>query len=635
MSEDKPVISGLSDPDVRDVAITPAEIKDRAPEGGRTGGLFPCADLSGFIKNLNEIIFIVDEKRRITAASDAALGLLGIDDLSGSVHAIDDYMPKVYIDAITQRVKEYDAKGMKLTFPVKKHGGGEVLLEARFNWFSSEEKNYLTISCRDINDLMKMMSDISEREDRYRTIFRESPLGFIHINSDGYITDCNNAFLDIFKLGKFELLGVCIAEDNDLDIYPRFKKAAMDAVVGISSSHESKFASSGGAGEGWVRVSFSPVISENRAFLGAVGIVEDITEAKTAVDRISFVSSHDVLTGLYNRRACEEAIRIYDRQEYLPLGIIYADLNCLKLANDAFGHEEGDILLKTAADILLDNTGSAGEAYRWGGDEFILILKNTSALGVKSCVNRIGNSCENWPAHGFIAPSISLGSAVKLYNDQKLDDIIKEAEDMMYSSKLRSGNETRARILGSLEATLHGMEDGLMGRRARRMMLWGEWVIENIDPDCDHKILMDLCRFHDVGMLAHPEEIAAVCGGPREGGVADPMNHMAVGCRIARCIAEIAPAADYILSHHEWWDGMGYPNQQRGSEIPLVSRIVSILDSLEGILSLNKTGAHRSLDDALDMIRASSGRQFDPVMTASLVSRLGAQRPKFLTDLEC
>ncbi|MDR1137077.1 MAG: diguanylate cyclase, partial [Synergistaceae bacterium] len=402
------VCSGLEESNLRDETEYSGETSADALFSG---------DLVRFVENLNEIIFLVGEDREIIMTSKAAREMFDISRAEERRAAIDDFLPKVYIDAIAQRVKNQDAGSMKLTFPVKNNLGHEVMLEARFNWFRMDGKNLLSITCRDINEFIKTLSDLTEREDRYRTIFRESPLGFVHVNSDGFITDCNNAFLRIFGLEKYEVINICLAEDNDLDIYQRFKKAAMDAVVGVSSSHESRFSSVDGEYDGWVRVSFSPVISENNSFLGAVGIVEDITEARNAVDKISFVSSHDALTGLFNRRVCEEAITLLDSQEYLPLAILYADLNCLKLANDAFGHHEGDALLRNASSILREKIGKSGSAYRWGGDEFIAILKNTGQRSAESCVKQIAKACENWTGEGLVPPSMALGYAVKLYND--------------------------------------------------------------------------------------------------------------------------------------------------------------------------------------------------------------------------
>ncbi|MDR1966426.1 MAG: PAS domain-containing protein, partial [Synergistaceae bacterium] len=192
-------------------------------EGEASEGYKPSVGVSllddavcNFIDSLNEIILLVDENRDIIAASGVARALFGLSP-EGEAPNIENLFPKVYIDSISHRMKGEDAKRMTLTFPAKAADGHEVLLEARFNWFQAGNENLLSITCRDITDFMKAMSDLTDREDRYRTIFRESPLGFIHVNSDGYITDCNNAFLAIFGLDRSEVIDVCLAEDNDLD----------------------------------------------------------------------------------------------------------------------------------------------------------------------------------------------------------------------------------------------------------------------------------------------------------------------------------------------------------------------------------------------------------------------------------
>ena len=314
-------------------------------------------DLLQFVKGLNEVIILVDENREITAVSKLGTKMLGISADAKDRSKIDDYFPKVYIDAVfaRSRSEDDDAEGRGLTVPVKGSNGREVVLDVRFNWIAADGGELLALMCRDISGYLEIMECMTNREDLYRTIFHESPLGFVHVNSDGILTDCNSAFLSIFGLERSEALGVCLAEENNLAVYPGFKRAAMDAVKGSDSRHESCFRAADGAREGWVRVSFNPVKSERHVFFGAIGIVEDITERKLADEKVKFVSSHDVLTGLHNRRACEEALKSLNHPDNLPLAVIYADLNCLKLANDAFGHQEGDILLKSASEILRKN----------------------------------------------------------------------------------------------------------------------------------------------------------------------------------------------------------------------------------------------------------------------------------------
>jgi diguanylate cyclase (GGDEF)-like protein/PAS domain S-box-containing protein len=581
-----------------------------------------------FIRDINEVLLIVDENRAIIAASGLAERLFGIELNEDDKFQIDDFFPRVYLDAIFSRVRFESVKDKPLTFPVKGASGEEILLETRFNWCVITGKDVLVLTCRDINWYARAISELGERENRYRTIFHESPMGFFYVNSDGYVTDCNAAFLEIFDFERFEVINVCLAEDNKLEIYQRFKKAAMDAVIGVSSRHESQFQTSSG-GARWVRVSFSPVRTDDQLFLGAIGIVEDITEAKRAIEEISYVSSHDVLTGLYNRAACEKALAVLDKQEYLPLSLIFADLNCLKLANDAFGHEEGDALLRSAAAVLMENALRGDSAYRLGGDEFLMILPNTDLTAASARSKSIIDTCSIWKTGGFVRTSIALGCATKYFPEQDLNDVMKAAEDEMYANKLHDGGKTRKVILKELEKRLHGMMNGTMARRCANMALWAEWVIENMDLKYDPDEFRLLCRYHDIGLLASPRELDIIRADPQRNKVAPSMQHMATGYRIARIITELTAAAENILAHHEWWDGMGYPNQLRGDEIPYASRLVSILDAVEGMVSLALTGDVLTLEDAVRSVELCAGRQFDPNLVGEFTEKLVSAPPNF------
>jgi diguanylate cyclase (GGDEF)-like protein/PAS domain S-box-containing protein len=608
---------------------------------GDENGEFSCfekherdeKDLLQFIKGLNEIIILVDNDREIVAASKLGTKLLGIEVGSKDRSKIDDYFPKVYIDAVIARSKYDDIADKGLNIPVKGSNGKEIVLDVRFNWVSTNCGDLLALMCRDISGFLEIMEYMTNREDLYRTIFHDSPMGFVHVNSDGILTDCNAAFLSIFGFERSEVIGVCLAEENNLAIYPRFKLGAMDAVMGSDSRHESRFSTSDGAREGWVRVSFSPVKSEKFIFFGAVGIVEDITERKLADEKVQFVSSHDVLTGIHNRRACEEALISLNNPDNLPLALIYADLNCLKLANDAFGHQEGDILLKSASEILRKNSESKGLAYRWGGDEFVVLLKNTSRTEAEEILKNMTRMCDSWEGDGLIRPSMSLGLSVKTFQEQDLDGVMKDAEDAMYAQKIREGGRTRAKILEALEARMHNLEDAAIDRKCQRMIKWGEWAIEKIFSGPGHEALRLLFRYHDIGLLACPEEIHTASRDPSTCRVATLLQHAVVGYRIARSIAEIAYIADSILYHHEWWDGMGYPSQLSGDEIPFSSRIVSIFDSIEGMINFGSDGQGLPLESALTAIEACAGKQFDPSLTRDIVHKLRDDPPGFAQEI--
>lgn len=589
-------------------------------------------ELIRFIKDINEIVLIADENRAVVGMSELSSCLLGIEAKGVHSVSIDDFFPRVYLDAIYSRVRLDGVKDKPLTFPVKDAAGREIMLETRFSWSVLGGKEVLLLSCRDINRYTSTISELAERESRYRTIFHESPMGFVHVNSDGFLTDCNSAFLQIFGFDRFEVLGISLVEESDLKIYQRFKRAAMDAVIGISSCHESQFQAPGDGQTRWVRVSFSPVRTDDQIFLGAIGIVEDITEAKHALEEINYVSSHDALTGLYNRAACENALLRLDKPEYFPISIIFADLNCLKLANDAFGHGEGDALLKDAAAVLMDSQNLNDSSYRLGGDEFMMILPNTDLSLALARAKLIADTCMTRKTGGFVRTSMALGCAAKSFAGQDISDVTKAAEDEMYANKLHDGRKNRRAILKELEAGMHGMMRGAMGKRCQNMMLWAEWAIARMDLKCDPNEFRLLCRYHDIGLLASPSELDIIKADQSQNKVAPPMQHMAIGYRIARSITELVPASENILAHHEWWDGMGYPNQLRGEDIPYASRLISILDAIEGMAALS--GDVMTINDAVESVGRCAGRQFDPALTGELIGKISETPPDFIGGLE-
>lgn len=604
-------------------------VPDRAKE-------YSCNETLSFIKGMNEIVFLVAEDWTIVAASHLAERLWNSETRSVVGLRIDEIFPKIYLNAIFSRVEKREVKDSSLTFPVKNSEGKKIVLETRFNWSLLGGRELLALTCRDIGGYISTISSLTEREDRYRTLFHESPLGFIHVNSDGFITDCNAAFLNIFHFFRDEVIGICLPEQEEFGAYPRFVRAAMDAVKGMSSQHETYFTSQEGTFEGWLRVTFSPVKSDSQVFLGAVGVVEDITESKQIAERVSFISSHDALTGLYNRHSCEDAIAGgLGGAEDLPLGVLYADLNGLKLANDAFGHAEGDLLLKTIAAIFRDTGNPSDLIFRWGGDEFIILMKNTSEEEVCDRYRKIWDAERACGRDGFVCPSVALGYAVKTTEAEDLADIIKIAEDAMYEDKLRHGSEARLRILNALEDRMYAMDEGRVGVRGKRMLQWAEWAVENLklSEDEAHHFRL-LCRYHDIGMLSSPCELGFIQQEPSREINPTLLQHMPVGYRIARCISEIAPISDMILAHHEWWNGRGYPNQLKGEKIPFLSRLVSIFDALEGMTSLRPKAQRLPFEEALGAIEVSGGRQYDPALVTVVAERLRAKPPTFALEQE-
>ena len=160
-----------------------------------------------------------------------------------------------------------------------------------------------------------------------------------------------------------------------------------------------------------------------------------IISRKKAEEEILYLSFHDQLTGLYNRRFFEEELTRLDCPRQFPLSVIMGDLNGLKIINDVFGHLEGDRLIKETSKILRRVCRSDDILARWGGDEFVILLPKTSIIDTEEIIERIRKECKK-TASQKMPISLSIGFAQKETADQDIQDIIKYADKSMYRNKL-------------------------------------------------------------------------------------------------------------------------------------------------------------------------------------------------------
>ncbi len=175
---------------------------------------------------------------------------------------------------------------------------------------------------------------------------------------------------------------------------------------------------------------------ENQVILLKV-VAELISNALIRIsveERVRYQSFHDGLTSLYNRVYLEEEMERLDTERQLPAGIIMADLNGLKLVNDTFGHAAGDEMLKHTAKILKSSCRKEDICARWGGDEFVIFLPQTTEENAKAICQRINLKCEGTNIEG-IRLSLALGTAIRYSINQNMNDLLKEAEENMYKNK--------------------------------------------------------------------------------------------------------------------------------------------------------------------------------------------------------
>jgi diguanylate cyclase (GGDEF)-like protein len=187
-----------------------------------------------------------------------------------------------------------------------------------------------------------------------------------------------------------------------------------------------------------------PVTSSDSGFLGVVTVCENITERKAVEEKLLYMSTHDALTGLYNRTYFDMELQRIDRSRHFPVSVIMIDVNGLKQVNDTEGHQQGDILLQEVGRILTEMFRAEDMVARIGGDEFIVLLPETDSQTVNRAVARIREFLAGYKQReGVPRVSLSLGSATAEESGMLLESI-RLADSLMYQDKIANCRESRA-----------------------------------------------------------------------------------------------------------------------------------------------------------------------------------------------
>lgn len=349
-----------------------------------------------------------------------------------------------------------------------------------------------------------------------------------------------------------------------------------------------------------------------------VGTLTEITRRKQAEEEIKHLSFHDKLTGLYNRAFFDEAISRLDTQRQLPLSIIIGDVNGLKLTNDIFGHQEGDKLLVEISRILMESCRKEDVVARWGGDEFAIILPRTTVDKAEEICERIQEGCQRGQVD-FIQMSIALGVATKYQKQVDIHEIIKDAENKMYRHKLEKNRNGKGYMLSYLEDILYRKTDETR-EHSERIRNMGTKMAECMEDHPSFNEILLLGTFHDVGTIAIENSVLNKKGKLSEDEWEVIKKHPDIGYRIADSIHEIAHIADYILSHHEHWDGSGYPRGLKGEEIPYISRLLAILDAYDMMVHPKGYKPAKTHEEAIAELQRCAGKQFDPELVGHFIS---------------
>lgn len=492
-----------------------------------------------------------------------------------------------------------------------------------------EEKDPFGMLRKSINSLLDKTQEffiqleeekekLKESLERNSAIVNAMPDLIFVINHEGYFVDFQASDESLLYVSKDEFIGKTIWHVMPKEITDiGYEKIQTAIETSILQSFEYTLEMPQGEENFELRIVKS---RENEV----IAISRNITERKRMEQKVLYLSYHDQLTGLYNRRFYEEELMRLDTKENLPMTIVLGDLNGLKLINDSFGHAVGDELIKKVAEVIRLGCRGHDIIARLGGDEFVIILPKTDAFETQQVLKRITDMSLNEKI-GSIDISISFGYETKNNEKENIQDIFKNAEDYMYKEKLFQSPSMRGKTIKAIVNTLHEKnkrEEQHSLRVSELCKSMGEALglhkYENAE-------LKSVGLLHDIGKIAIDENVLNKPSKLTDDEWTEIKRHPEIGYRILSTVNDMSQMAEYILYHHERWDGRGYPKGLKGEEIPLVSRIIAIVDSYDAMISERNYRSALSKKVAIAELQKNAGIQFDPELVKLFIEKVLGQ----------
>ncbi|GAB1477401.1 diguanylate cyclase [Bacillota bacterium] len=451
---------------------------------------------------------------------------------------------------------------------------------------------------------------LAASEDRFRSMFERAPLGIAIVDTESNVAlEINNKFVEIMGRPREELLNIpWLDYTHPDDIELNIKN--LDYLSITSGFSMNKRYIKGDGSIIWANMTVVPFPSVTTTSKRHFCMIEDITIRKQAEEDILYLSYNDALTGLHNRRYYELMVKRLDNKAKLPLSMIVADVNGLKLVNDAFGHMAGDELLLKIADSLKETSRPDDIVARIGGDEFVLLLPNTTYAEAESIIDKICSSISGKKVN-YINCSVSFGLAARETLADEINSIFIRAEDQMYRNKLSEGMRMRSETIKAITNALYEKSDQ-EHRHSERVADFCEMMGKALAMNASEiSELKTAGLLHDIGKIGIDLRLLNKREPLSDTEWMEVKHHSEIGYRILKSVAEFTAIAEYVLHHHERIDGQGYPRGITGREIPLQSKIIGLADAYDQMTDYCFPDKKKPPEEAFDELRRHSGTQFD------------------------
>jgi diguanylate cyclase (GGDEF)-like protein len=324
------------------------------------------------------------------------------------------------------------------------------------------------------------------------------------------------------------------------------------------------------------------------------------------------------------------------------------DLDNFKTYNDVYGHPVGDIVLSQVGEIIKSCIRDADQAFRYGGDEFVVILPETDRVEACNVAERVRERIATDMEKKSISVTCSIGLAGYPADGVIAGELVGGADTALYYAKWTGGNRTYFSSQVTSEALDSGKTQGKRGSlsavyalvsvvesrdpysygHSRKVNTYAVALAEalRLSPD-DVSRVSTTALLLDIGKIGIPDEVLNNKDKLSRESWESIKAHPRLGANIVCNIPQLVHCSDGILHHHERWDGSGYPDGLKGEQIPLEARILAIADSFEAMTSARPYRRALSREETVEELRKGAGTQFDPNLVDVFISVIKATPP--------
>src|SRR6056297_2412194 len=522
-------------------------------------------------------------------------------------------LQRVYQKALNKEIEYYD-----IEFRKKHKNGKWIWVNARAKvtkWGEDGKAQFISGALIDITQKKQYEQKIINMKERLENIIEGTNVGTWERNLQTGEATIDERWAEILGYKLEELLPMntklwqSLINNDDLE---KTKKEVRKLINKEIEYYDVEYRMKHKNGK-WIWVNGRGKItkwSKDRKPISISGTTMNIAEKKEKQEKIEYLSFHDPLTGLYNRRYMQDSIKRLDTSRNIPFSIIVADINGLKLTNDAYGHEMGDKLLLSASEILKKSCRKEDIICRVGGDEFVILLPNTDEKSTEEIIERIKDESRSTKLESVII-SLAIGASTKNKEDETILTIYKEADNNMYKDKIKHGRMMRSKTIETLLVNINNKYDNEQIHTERtsqycesisKAMKLSEQEIQ------DAKIAGVL---HDIGKIVVSPNILNKSEKLKDKEWGEIKRHPTISYQLLKNVDEYAHLAEAVLYHHEKLDGSGYPEGLIDEEIPLLSKIIAVADAYEAMTADRPYKDIKTKKEAIEELKKYSGSQFD------------------------